>query len=85
MKEKSKTPTELMFEAPNTISQYHYQITRDMDKLYGQGWSKEHPEAIATLVKAAAIDYATNFIVKVMDENTDALKLIARAITEQSE
>ena len=50
---------ELMDQAAMTASHYYGLIAKDMDQLYGKGWSKEHSETVARLCQAAAQDFHT--------------------------
>lgn len=50
---------ELMDQAAMTASHYYGLISKDMDQLYGKGWSKEHSETVARLCQAAAQDFHT--------------------------
>lgn len=50
---------ELMDQAAMTASYYYGLIAKDMDQLYGKGWSKEHSETVARLCQAAAQDFHT--------------------------
>lgn len=50
---------QLMDQAAMTVSHYYGLIAKDMDQLYGEGWSKEHSETVARLCQAAAQDFHT--------------------------
>lgn len=50
---------ELMDQAAMTAIHYYGLIAKDMDQLYGEGWSKEHSETVARLCQAAAQDFHT--------------------------
>lgn len=50
---------ELMDQAAMTASHYYGLIAKDMDQLYGKGWSKEHSETVARLCQTAAQDFHT--------------------------
>jgi len=50
---------ELMDQAAITASHYYGLIAKDMDQLYGKGWSKEHSETVSRLCQVAAQDFHT--------------------------
>lgn len=50
---------ELMDQAAMTATYYYGRIARDMDQIYGEGWSEEHSDTIARLCQVAGQDFHT--------------------------
>jgi len=75
MEEKLVTASsyELMGQAADTAVEYYDRIAASMDKTRGKGWSAQHPEVVARLAQAAALDYQAALTVKAIEKVGDQL------------
>lgn len=55
-------------QAPQTIDSYLYTIANRLDKMFGEGYAKEHPELLASLVSSATVDFCVAAALKVLQE-----------------
>ena len=77
-------PEKALDQAGGTIMQYMHQAIHEIDKEFGGGYAKGHPELLGAMIKAQAIDFNTTMLCAVLqdiDENvTNQLSSISSAL-----
>jgi hypothetical protein len=68
---------QLMRQAPETVEIYLFEAQTKIDKVFGAGYAKEHPELVGAFIQAASVDFQASSISKVIGE---ALHEIANSI-----
>ncbi len=68
----------LMHQAPMTVMEYVRTIKAEM----GEEWVKANPQAFATLVQAAALDFHANVVSRDISRLTDAVNNVASNVSE---
>lgn len=53
------TPDQLMTQAKTTADEYMRAAVENIDKLFGHGYAKDHPELIAAFMSACTHDFDT--------------------------
>lgn len=80
MKDVTADQFDLMKQAPQTIEYYYSEIEGFLEDIYGKGWGKSHPEAVARLVDACARDYHSASVLSGLQNVRDKLGEIADSI-----
>lgn len=83
MQDVSANGDTLMRQAPMTVSVYFDAIVERVDARFGEGYSKQHPSFIASLVASAAQDFHTANIRIAAQDIRDALRALIEAHTVQ--
>lgn len=68
------TNEEALIQAGWTLRQYLYQARDEIDKVFGEGYAKEHPDLVAASIKFQALDYATGYFAVPFFDIAHALK-----------
>jgi hypothetical protein len=58
----------LLRQAPMTADEYLRAGVRTIDKQFGDGYAREHPELVAAYMKTCAIDFGTSVLVVAIQE-----------------
>jgi hypothetical protein len=59
------SPETLIRQASMTAAQYMYEGIREIDKVYGEGYAKKHPELLGVFMQVAASDFAATLAAQV--------------------
>lgn len=59
---------QLMEQAPSTIDYYLSEARFRIDKEFGEGYAKEHPELVAMFVQACVKDYSATMMANAIDD-----------------
>lgn len=77
---------QLMEQAPETVELYMFAAVAKIDKVFGAGYAKQHPELVGAFIQAAAIDYKASSDGKVIGEAlndiAESLNSVSAAISE---
>jgi len=79
------TPDQLMAQAKTTADEYMRAAVENIDKLFGHGYAKDHPELIAAFMSACTHDFDTAIQHKNVGSIYNALTDIAEAIEDYGE
>ena len=60
--------TTLHDQAKTTAQAYFRYAIESIDREFGEGYSKKHPDLVAGYMQAAATDYNTNCLAKILQE-----------------
>lgn len=69
----------LMRQAPSTIALYLRDAVREIDNIFGKGYSAEHPNLVAAFITACASDFNFSAIQK---ELIPAIEDLASSLSE---
>lgn len=78
----------LLEQAPMTADEYLRAGVRTIDKQFGDGYAKEHPELLAAYMKTCATDFGTAVLVVAIQEAIEQVTgndTLARAIKRAAE
>jgi hypothetical protein len=82
------TAQDLMDQAPGTIARYLSDAQFYIDKEFGDGYAKEHPELVAMFIQACTKDYSATMMGNVISELSltlsDGLEKISTAINDDT-
>jgi hypothetical protein len=73
----------LMEQGAITAYTWMRQAVKDIDRMFGDGYAKEHPELISGYIKAASIDQLSSVIASVMQDTSEELSVVLREIIEK--
>jgi hypothetical protein len=76
--------TAMMRQAGMTAETYFYDAITAIDKHWGNGFSKEHPELIGSFMQAASIDFAGSCIAQQIRGGLDNFDRASRQPRRQS-
>jgi hypothetical protein len=78
----------LMQQAPMTADEYLRAGVRTIDKQFGDGYAKQHPELLAAYMKTCAMDFGTSMLVVAIQEAVEQVAgndVLARAVRDAAE
>jgi hypothetical protein len=64
-------PETLLEQASMKTKQYFLCAVRDIDREFGEGYAKAHPELLAAVLEVAAADYRTAIRIKSFEEQIE--------------
>ena len=64
-------PEALLEQASMKTKQYFLCAVRDIDREFGEGYAKAHPELLAAVLEVAAADYRTAIQIKSFEEQIE--------------
>ena len=67
----------LMEQAIYTADEYMHSAVNLIDKMFGNGYAKEHPELISAFMQTAAKDYQAQNILKGLETVADKIDRLA--------
>jgi hypothetical protein len=70
----------LMEQAPSTVLQYMDAAIKWIDKSFGEGYSKQHPELVGAFIQACSTDFLAGILAKEVQTLSDRLQGIAEAL-----
>lgn len=75
MKEKITADwTKLQNDGASSAINYLNAAIEQIDKTFGEGYAKKHPELVAAFMKTAVMDYHANAIGKCIQQHTEAME-----------
>lgn len=78
----------LLEQAPMTADEYLRAGVRTIDKQFGEGYAKLHPELLAAYMKTCAMDFGTSMLVVAIQEAAEQITgsdVLARAVRDAAE
>ncbi|WP_143540151.1 hypothetical protein [Rhodovulum sulfidophilum] len=58
----------LMRQAPMTAEEYLHAAIDSIDKCFGEGFAKEHPELFSSFLNTCALDAHTSFVTRTLEK-----------------
>jgi hypothetical protein len=75
-------PGTLMRQASMTAHDYLIAAVENIDKMFGKGYAKEHPELTGAFIQAASLDFVGASLAKSIGEAIEGLADAVRSHTE---
>ena len=76
------SPHKLMEQAYKTAGDYMSEAQASIDKLFGEGYAREHAELIAAFMKTAATEFTASIIAQNMQYLAEAITAVAENLQE---
>ena len=64
----------MTFITPGTVEVYMQDIVEIIDRQFGEGYAKEHPELVASFVHDSTIDYAAAVFNTILENIADSIR-----------
>jgi hypothetical protein len=61
--------TTLFHQAPKTINDYLLEGIKSIDRQFGNGYAKNHPELLGAFIKACALDFNSSIIAAAIEQS----------------
>ena len=65
--------TTLMRQAPMTAGEYMDAAVLEIDKKFGKGYAKAHPELVGAFIQTAALDFGASVIARAIQDGLEPL------------
>lgn len=70
----------MMKQAPSTVLRYMDEAVKWIDKAFGEGYAKNHPELIGSFIQACAVDFQASAIAREIKNVSGRLQAVAEAL-----
>lgn len=69
-----------MRQASMTAHDYMLEAVNDIDKIFGKGYAKEHPELVGAFIQTCAIDYLATRLESQLESLSDDIGYVSEAL-----
>ncbi len=77
-------PESMMRQAPHTIEFYLGEAIESIDKCFGEGYAKKHPELVGSFIQACTVDFDAAIIGSHIEHISNALSDINSTIEQMN-
>jgi hypothetical protein len=74
---------QIMKQASDTANEYLIRAIDSIDKQFGEGYSKKHPELVAKVIEVASRDFHTTMMNITFGDIAEALNKISEAMSDK--